>query len=89
MPRTCSRCGAQNGEDNAFCQQCGAPLAAPDASVPVQPLAPPTQPPPVYQQPAPPTAPVYQQPAPPVQPPPVYHRAIASKSRACRVRARR
>jgi hypothetical protein len=82
MPRTCSRCGAQNGEDNAFCQQCGAPLAAPDASAPVQPLVPPTQPPPiqpppVYQQPAPPVyqqpaPPVYQQPAPPVQPPPVY-----------------
>ena len=66
MPRTCARCGAQNGEDNAFCQQCGAPLAAPDASAPVQPLVPPNQPPPVYQQPAPP---VYQQPPPPVYQP--------------------
>ncbi len=64
MPRTCPRCGAQNGDDNAFCQQCGAPLAAPDAAAPVQPptAQPPT--PPVYQPPPPPTAPVYRPVAP-------------------------
>ena len=45
---TCTRCGAQNPDENLYCQNCGTPLAA---------QSPPTQPPTGYVGPPPDTAP--------------------------------
>lgn len=69
MPLTCPRCGAQNPDDMAFCQQCSSPLAGSGAT-PAQPpsaaqppdatLAPPAPPPPA----APPTPPPAVEPQP-------------------------
>ncbi|MBV9100747.1 MAG: zinc ribbon domain-containing protein [Candidatus Dormibacteraeota bacterium] len=62
MATTCARCGTQNPDSNAFCQQCGAPIAAaaaaqPPATAPsppgITPVPPSAAPPP----PLPPTAP--------------------------------
>jgi Tol biopolymer transport system component len=67
MAQTCAACGRANDDDASFCQQCGAPLAAP--TPPGQPVAAPATTPPAPVTPAAPLPPPATPASPPAGPP--------------------